>query len=317
MHPTCIHRLLLCLLTLAGVGYFGPLLAGAEEPIAVITELKPNRGEVHIRLPGKHDWERPGPLQSLYEGSQIRASKDALVVILFMDGVRSITVEEKNSPYELRATVASQESGTGGRLKEIASFLLGKKKLPTYVPLAVRGAKRPLTPLSPRNTKLLSTAPTFYWMATGGIKSALLLYDSSGLVWKEELAETRLPYPATTPLLRPGVEYRWALETPGFPVEWASFKTLDDEAASEAQERLRSLQGLELPKTTFAIIQAGFLLSHELFHDGREILTAAIEADPSEPALHLLLGDIYEKTGLQALAAKEYGEAEFLAKGNQ
>lgn len=316
MHPTCIHRLLLCLLTLAWVSHFWPLVAEAKEPIAVITELKPHRGQVQTKLPDEQHWENAAPLQSLYEGSQVRASRDALAVILFTEGVRSITVDETNSPYDVRPALGRQESGAGGRLKEIASFLLGRKKPPTYVPLAVRGARSP-TPLSPRNTILLSTTPMFHWMGTPGVKVSLFVYGPEGLVWKEgELKETQLSYPASAPVLKPGVEYHWGLETERLPSQWARFTTLDADAAMAMQERLSSLQGAGLPKTTFAIVQASLLMGYELFHDGREILTAALAADPDEPSLHLLLGEVYEKTGLQALAAVEYGKAGSLAEGN-
>jgi len=37
--------------------------------------------------------------------------------------------------------------------------------------------------------------------------------------------------------------------------------------------------------------------------------------EPDEPTLHLLLGDLYDRTGHKNPAADEYGEAEFLSKG--
>jgi hypothetical protein len=302
---------------LVDVPHLGLLLAAADEPIAVITELKPNRGQVQIKLPGKQAWEDAAPLQSLYRGSQIRASEDALAVILFMDGARPIAVEEKDSPYELRAPLGREEGGTAARLKGIASYLLGKKNPPTYVPLAVRGAKPP-TPLSPRNTTLLSTTPTFHWMGTPGAQVSLFVNGPEGLVWKvDELKGVQLSYPSPAPLLKAGVEYHWGLETREFPPQWAKFKTLDADAAGAMHERLRSVQEAGLPKTTQAVLQASLLLNHELFHEAREVLAEAVSADPDEPSLHLLLGEVYEKTGLPALAANEYDKAESLAKGKR
>ena len=60
---------------------------------------------------------------------------------------------------------------------------------------------------------------------------------------------------------------------------------------------------------------AALLISNELYHDAREILTEAVKSDPDEPTLHFLLGDVYDKTGLKTLAADEYGEADVLGKG--
>src|SRR5262249_35806511 len=44
--------------------------ARAEDAVGLITELKLNRGDVQIRLPGKN-WQKPAPLQSVYAGTQI------------------------------------------------------------------------------------------------------------------------------------------------------------------------------------------------------------------------------------------------------
>ena len=70
-------------------------------------------------------------------------------------------------------------------------------------------------------------------------------------------------------------------------------------------------------KTTLAVLKANLLMSKELFHDAREILTEAIGADTDEPTLHFVLGELYDKIGLKNLATEEYNEAEFLAKAKQ
>lgn len=68
-----------------------------------------------------------------------------------------------------------------------------------------------------------------------------------------------------------------------------------------------------MSKTTSAILKGSFLISRELFYDAREILLEAAKADPDEPTLHFLLGEVYEKTGLKSLAQEEYGEAQLLS----
>ena len=135
--------------------------AQAQDAIGVITEIKLNRGDVQIRLPGKN-WQKPGLLQSLYTGTQIQASKDATAVVLYTAGAKTVTIDERNSPFEIKA--AESKGGAGGSVTEVASSLMGKKKPPAYVALAVRGGKRPPVLISPRNTKLLTDAPTLQWM---------------------------------------------------------------------------------------------------------------------------------------------------------
>jgi hypothetical protein len=295
----------------------GPSMLGAQsrDAIAVITELKLNRGDIQVRMPGSKSLERPAVLQSLYVGSQIRASKDAAAVILFTDGMKTVTVNEKNSPFEVKMQQGKDDQ-VSVWVKDVARSLLGKKKPPAYVPLAVRGGSQPPTLLSPRSTKLMTDAPTLQWMGMGRQPGTVRVSGPEGVLWSaENIALTQIKYPTSAPRLKPGVEYSWTIEKKGFPAEKAHFSLLAPERVRAINEKLGSLNGAEgLSKTTLAIIKAGLLSSAELFYDAREILVEAANSDPDEPTLHFLLGEVYEKTGLESLAADEYGEAEFLAK---
>ena len=290
------------------------LWAQSQDAVAVITELKLNRGDVQVRLPGKNNSERAGVLQSLAPGARLTATKDAVAVVLFTDGSKTVTVNEKNSPYDVAAAPAKSQ---GNPLGQVASLLLGKKPPPTYTALATRGAKKPPTLLSPRNTKLLSEAPTLQWMGMEQQPGTVRLYSPEGPIWSaENIALTQIKLPANAAPLKPGVEYTWSLEKKGFPPEKASFKILRVDEAKDIQGRLASLQqAAGASPTTLAILKSALLISNELYHDAREVLTEAVKSDPDEPTLHFLLGDVYDKTGLKTLAADEYGEAEFLGKG--
>ena len=288
--------------------------AQGSDAVAVIAELKLNRGDVQIRLPGKNNFERAGVLQSLAPGTRVTVTKDAVAVVLFTDGSKTVTVNEKNSPFEIAAAPAK---GQGNPLGQVASLLVGKKQPPTYTALATRSAKKPPTLLSPRNTKLLNETPTLQWMGMDQQPGTVRLYGSEGPIWSaENIALTQIKYPANAAPLKPGVEYTWSLEKKGFPPQKASFKILRADEAKEIQGRLASLQqAAGASPTTLAILKSALLISNELYYEARETLTEAVKSDPDEPTLHFLLGDVYDKTGLKSLAADEYGEAEFLGKG--
>ena len=290
------------------------LWAQSSDAVAVITELKLNRGDVQVRLPGKNNSERAGVLQSLAPGARLTVTKDAVAVVLFTDGSKTVTVNEKNSPFDIAAAPAK---GQGNPLGQVASLLVGKKPPPTYTALATRGAKKPPTLLSPRNTKLLSETPTLQWMGMDQQPGTVRLNGPDGPIWSaENIALTQIKYPANATPLKPGVEYTWSLEKKGFPPEKAAFKILGAGESKEIQGRLASLQqAAGASPTTVAILKSALLISNELYHDAREILTEAVKSDPDEPTLHFLLGDVYDKTGLKTLAADEYGEADFLGKG--
>jgi hypothetical protein len=289
-------------------------LARAQEAVGVITEIKLNRGDVQIRLPGKN-WEKPALLQSLYAGTQIQATKDARAVVLYTDSAKTATIDEKNSPFEVKAA----NGKGGGSVKEAAASLMGKKKPAVYVPLAVRGGKRPPVLLAPRNTKLMTDAPTLQWMGMERQPGNVRVYGPEGVLWSaENISLTQIKYPPSAPRLKPGVEYTWLIEKKDAPAEKVRFQLLAPAEAKAVEKDLASLRSVSgVSKTTEAVLQAGLLASRELYYDAREVLSEAVKADPDEPTLHFLLGDVYEKTGLKELASEEYSEADFLLKQRQ
>jgi len=50
-----------------------------------------------------------------------------------------------------------------------------------------------------------------------------------------------------------------------------------------------------------------------LYQEARRELLSGIGADPAEPALHLLLGHVYNKIGLKELAAEAVEEVRVLS----
>ena len=305
------------------VAFFGAMTliaarAEAQDAVGVITEIKLNRGDVQIRLPGKKGWEKPGLLQSVSVGTQIQASKDATVVVLYTEGMKTVTVDERSSPFEVKAAEA-KGAQAGGGMKEVASALMGKKKPPSYVALAVRGGKRPPLLVSPRNTRLMTDSPTLQWMGMERQPGTVRVYGPEGLLWTaENISLTQIKYPPSAPRLKPGVDYTWAIEKKGFAVEKARFQLLAPAEIKTVKEELASLQNAAgVPKTTAAILKAGLLASRELYHDAREVLAEAAKGDPDEPTLHFLLADVYEKTGLKDMASEEYSESDFLLKQKQ
>ena len=289
--------------------------AHAQDAVGVITEIKLNRGDVQIRLPGKN-WQKPGLLQSVYIGTQIQASKDATAVVLYTEGAKTVTVDEKNSPFEVKT---GETRGGGAGVKEVASSLMGRKKPAAYVALAVRGGKHPPVLVSPRNTKLMTDSPTLQWMGMDRQPGTVRVYGPEGVLWTaENLSLTQIKYPASAPRLKPGVEYAWVIEKKDFPVEKVRFQLLAPAEVKSVQDQTAGLQNAAgMPKTTQAILKAGLFASRDLYYDAREALIEAVKADPDEPTLHFLLADVYEKTGLKELASEEYGESDFLLKQKQ
>jgi hypothetical protein len=286
--------------------------AQGEEVIAVITELKLNKGDIQITHPGRSTAERPAILQSLYHGSRLHVSKNAVATILFTDGMRTVTVDENNSPFEIKS--AAKSAHGHGRFKDVANTLLGKKSPPDLVPLTVRGKSRGPTLLTPRETKLLTPTPRFQWVDMEEQPRTIKVFGPSAMLWSlENVAATQLDYPSSAPALRPGDQYSWSVEERGGPAEWATFTLLSPEESQAIQDQLAEIGSSDtVSETTVAVVKGSFLISRELYYDAREILLEAAIADPEEPTLHFLLGEVYENTGIKHLAQEEYSQAQLL-----
>jgi hypothetical protein len=285
--------------------------AQGEEVVAVITELKFNKGDIQIGRRGTAKSERPAILQSLYHGSTLQVFKDATAIILFTDSMRTVRIDENNSPFEIKP--AAKTGPPANRFKDVANSLLGKKSPPNLVPLIVRG-KSPPTLLTPRQTKLMTPAPHFHWMGIEGQLSTIKVFGANGMVWSlENVAVTQVDYPSAAPALRPGGQYSWSVEQTGVTTEKTTFTLLFPNESREVREQLAEVGRADtLSGTTLAVVKGSFLISKGLYHDAREILLEAARADPEEPTLHFLLGEVYEKTGIRSLAQEEYSQARML-----
>lgn len=297
---------------------FLPDVARSAEPVGVLTEIRPGRGEVKVKRAGETGWTAPQPLLALRPGDQVRVTEDGQAVIVFTGGRGAERVSRANSPFAVRAPAA--EAGTEKVrtvLASVTQFLLGQQKELTYQSLTVRDTRPPPLILAPRATRLLPGPVVFEWAGSGRLRYRIRVLGPQGLLWEQDnLPRQPLEYPASAPALRDGIRYAWELEAKGEPVQRAQFELL---AASEAARVRAALSLVEpavlsgYPRTTVALMRAGLLFQEGLHHAASQELLAGITADPDEPTLHLLLGQVYERMGLKDLAATEFDEAQFLS----
>jgi len=301
----------------AGLVLLTPYLCqAASEAVALLTEIRAGQGEVRVKLMGEADWKAPLPLLSLRAGDQLRATQNAAAVVLFTGGQGTVTITPGNSPYTVQPPAGAASRESPPIVGTLSRILMGKKKDLNYVPLTTRSAKQPPLALSPRGGKLLGP-PTLEWSGSDRARYAVRVFGPQGLLWQQsDLSRRPLPYPASAPALSPGVAYRWELETKDFPVEKGQFSLLAPREVADVRQTLASLVPAVLPgypKNTIVLMRAGFLLDKELLAEARQELLSALARDPDEPGLHLMLGEVYEQTGLPGLAGEEFDEAQFLS----
>jgi hypothetical protein len=286
------------------------------DPVAVLTEIRPAGGTVGVRVAGELEWKVPQPLLALRPGDQVRVLGDGQVVLV-LTGRGVQIVSQANSPYTVPLPVRPTGSDRiQSLLERVADVLRAQPKAVTYRPLWVRSA--PFLPVivAPRQTKLLPGPLQFVWSGSDQLRYTVRVVGARGLLWEQaDLQHPPYDYPAGAPPLEAGVEYGWELEATGHPSQHSRFQILSPPDAERVRADLGSLQAAALPgypPTTLTVIRAGLLLQEGLYDDARRELVARIAADPKEPTLHHLIGQVYQRTGRADLAAEAFAEADFL-----
>jgi hypothetical protein len=307
----------------AGLTALWAAVAGAADPVGVLTEVRAGKGEVQVKRAGESDWKAPQPLQSLRPGDQIRASADGRAVVVFTGGRAAQAVTAANSPFSVPAPGSGSTADRVQTLVgNVSAFLLGKQDKPAYVsayaPLTTRSVRLPPpSQLAPRETRLLAGPVTFEWSGSESLRYTVRVFSPDGLLWEQGgLPRQPLPYPASAPALKPGVRYTWELHTERQPVQRADFELAAAADAARVQQELGLLTPASLPNqspATIALLRAGLLLRESYLDAARRELQRAIAADASEPSLHQLLGHVYDRMGAKELAADAFDEARFLA----
>jgi hypothetical protein len=296
-----------------------PVAAMAADAVAVVTEIRAEGGLVEVKRAGESAWAAAQPLQALRAGDQIRAGGKAGVAVVFTGGRGAQSISAANSPFTVQppAVVASSDK-LRGLVGGVTDFLTGKQKDLALLPLAVRSVHPPrVVQLAPRETKILPDTVAFEWGGSDTVRYRLRVLSAQGLLWEAaDLPRRPISYPASAPVLQPGVRYLWQIEAAGEPVEQTEFEILAPADVARVQESLGLLVPASLPgypAPSVAIMRAGYLLRDGLYAEARHELLAALAKDPDEPTLHLLLGQVYETIGLTELAQREYIDARNLS----
>ena len=312
-----------CMVLTIWLCMFMPAPANSQgtETAGMITELKVDRGRVEVKSAGAQEWRKAGPLLTLRAGDTVRATDEATAVILLSGGRGSVKVNKANSPFVVPGLQAGESKAQKAMtlLEASLGFLSATAKEEPRAVLSTRGGPRPAVILSPRNGPVMPDSVTFEWLGSRFSRYTVRIVGPGGVVLeKKDLTGAKFDYPPDAPPLSPGVRYTVHVVSGNHPAQQAWFEVLDSTRAQAIRRDLTELEkatGTTVAPNTLATLRAGFLASNGLLHDARLSLISALTKDPDEPTLHLLLGKLYEKSGLPQQAAEEYGEARFLLRG--
>lgn len=313
---TRLIRVLL-LLSLAAPLAPPPARAQTGETAAVITELKPGRGRVEVKVAAGGDWKPARPLLALRAGDAVRTTDNASAVVLLSGGRGTVRVEGASGTFTVPGGAAPAQGQKARALVEASlGFLAGTTRESSQAVLATRSATRPPIIVSPRNGRVLPETLAFEWLGSRFTHYTVRVAGPAGpVIERREVTGARWEYPADAPALAAGVRYTLRVAAPGHPPQEAWFELADAERARAVAGDLAGLEqelGASVSPTSRAVLRAGLLAREGFLHDARRVVVAALVTDPDEPTLHLLLGDLYTRTGLTDLATESFDEAQFL-----
>ena len=289
------------------------LPAAGAEPIGLITELHLGNGRVEVKPVAGGDWQTVKPLFAISAGDQVRATGAGRAVLVFVSSQRNTVVTHENSPY---VVLPPPQPGLGERVKSALAFLQSTPREPRRKALTARSSAElvPVVIVAPRESDVAADGISLEWIGPASARYAARIVSADGRVlWeKTNVAAGPLAVAPADVRLAPG-RYRWELESPEYGIQRAAFDVATAEAATGVRLAVDAVERSRYPTGTAALLKAAGLMRGRFFADARRELLRGIAANPEEPTLHLLLGDVYERIGLDNLAAGEYDQAEALS----
>ena len=286
--------------------------AHAAEPIGVITELHVANGQVDVKPAAGGDWQPARPLLSISEGDQVRAAGAARAVLVFMGNQRSTVVTPSNSPF---VAVPPAQPGVGERVRAALGYLqsAARDSASRKASLTVRSSRdlSPVVLLAPRETLVAAGAVGFEWEGPESARYTVRIVSADRVLWEATNVAARSLTPPADLRLAPG-RYRWELESTSYGIQRAAFDVASDEVAGQVRAAVAAVEPGRYPPATTAVLRAAGLMRERFYADARRELVRAITAVPEEPTLHMLLAEVYDRTGLESLAAAEHDRAEAL-----
>ena len=295
---------------LAAVLVLAAVPALAATPIGVITELHLRNGQVEVKPAAGGDWQAAQPLLSINEGDQVRAAGAGRAVLVFVASQRSTVVTPANSPF---VVAPPAQPGFGERVKAAVGFLQSTPVKPQS--LQTRSTGEPVVLLAPR-TLVAAEGVTLEWTGRGTSRYTVRVISGDGRVLFERKALEAQPLALSPDDVRlvPG-RYRWEVESQAHGIHHAAFDVATPDAVAQAGAAADAVEQARYPAVTAALLKAA-ALSRERFHAAaRRELLRAIAASPDEPTLHVVLADVYDKTGLPHLGDAERSRAGALSAG--
>jgi hypothetical protein len=319
----------LTLILILMLGNFAAMLSQQNTRcLALLTEV---RGEVFVKAARGTEFKKVPWGTQLYVGDVVKTSSNGSASVLLANNNlielgpgSNITMSENpgNSQVKSKA-VYGVESENAVDLSGLTMRATSDGEVVALAGLRGWGTDISIIQLSPRNTGMRSTSPPFAWRCNvQADKFKVTLYDRRGRVWTTETNQTTLDYPKNETPLDRGGKYFWQVEGFGLVESYKSpsigFSVLSKDDLAIVQDRERRLQKSFLGDTTGASYQflAGMLYQRlGLFEESITQFEAVAQRHPDAPAVHEVLGKLYNDIGLKDKAIAALQKALKLSQG--
>lgn len=298
---------------------------GTEPMIAVMTNVKP---EVKIDRAGAGCLDQGEFGADLFQEDFLLTRPGAGVEISCKDGPRLWLSEKQYAGVIEECQGANRVAEVLGPLPESVSKTLGT---PTPIPTPDPGnragrsdqANMPLL-LSPRNSVITDTRPTFTWQPVAGASGyRLTLTPGKGSSWSKETTDTSLRYPADAPpLVADGssniVELALITDTTGTAIDTTRLNVLTETAQIELAQAEGEILALPLDESTQRFFLAQLYRQRKMWSAALEQLIPLAQAqNPPSATLWQQIGDLYMQVELYTLAEQSYSQALTAAQANE
>jgi len=325
--PVSAHLSNLLAITLVFL-FLSPQLI-AQQPtkcLAIVTEMK---GDVFVSKPGSKQNKAVWGTQ-LFEGDKIETSSGSGVSLLFSNG--NLINLGANSNIEISNNEKTKEI-SDNKSKKVESAMMAnffaltlkrdnEKEVGVLAGLRSVNTNLPVELISPCNTLIKNTKPTFSWHTDKSMDEFdVKLYNSKGLVWSKKVSNSSLEYPENEKPLATGETYFWHVEGEAMLESYKSlnqeFTVISNEKVIEVitqEESINELFSSDQNSSSYYSVLGAYYMSKGLLEDAIEEFKMVSKTNPGAALPHEILGKLYSDVGKKDLAISELQKALQLAK---
>jgi hypothetical protein len=298
-----------------------------EKCVAVITGIT---GEVSIKRLNDSQFSKASWGSQLFSGDQVKTSSKSDATLAFSNnsiiklGMNSqITISgDESTTGSTGANMKNASAGMMISLSEVISKKDNEKEEGAIAGVRSINVETPIELVSPVNTFIKTSRPSFLWTAREKYSSYIVtVYSSTGPVWSRKVTGNSLNYPDNEKDLENGGSYFWNVEGEAMIDTEKSgnrkFSVISTEKSKEISEQENTIRNAfrdDPESSSLHSLLGAYYVNQGLYHDALKEFVKVSEINADAPMPHEILGSIYTSVGNKDKAIEELQKALALSK---